>query len=154
FEKLAPQRIAEALAGDDMEITAAAETSSDVDTKLDFLAASEKPGSLGRLGSYEIEEMIGRGGMGVVLRAFDERLHRAVAIKVMSPQLASNEHARRRFMREGRAAAAIRDDHVISIHGVDETNSLPFLVMEYIVGRSLAQRLETEGPLPLIDVLR
>src|SRR5207237_2211183 len=52
------------------------------------------------------------------------------------------------------AAASIRDDHLIGIHGVDETGGLPFLVMEYIVGRSLAQRLEAEGPLPVPDILR
>jgi Tol biopolymer transport system component len=122
--------------------------------QLDFLDRSDRPGSIGRLRDYEIEEVIGTGGMGIVLRAADERLRRTVAIKVMTPPLASNEHARRRFVREGRAAAAVRDDHVIGIHHVDATNGLPFLVMEYVVGRSLAQRLEAEGPLPLPDILR
>ena len=69
---------------------------------LGFLNPSDKSGSLGRLGSYEIKEVIGHGGMGIVLRAFDEKLHRVVAIKVMTAPLATNEHARRRFVREGR----------------------------------------------------
>ena len=125
-----------------------------IDQSLDFLAPSDQPGSLGRLGHYEVQEVIGRGGMGIVLRAFDEKLHRVVAIKVMAAPLATNEHGRRRFVREGRAAAAIRDDHVIGIHGVDEASGLPFLVMEYVVGRSLAQRMEAEGALPVAEILR
>src|SRR4051812_26563508 len=80
---------------------------------LDFLAPSDKPGSLGRLGHYEVQEVVGRGGMGVVLRAFDEKLHRVVAVKVMAPQLATSATARKRFAREARAAAAVRNEHVV-----------------------------------------
>jgi Tol biopolymer transport system component/serine/threonine protein kinase len=148
------ERLAAQIATDPGLNATCASTPTGADHSLSFLGPSDKPGSLGRLGSYEIEEVIGRGGMGIVLRAFDEKLHRVVAIKVMTAPLATNEHARRRFVREGRAAAAVRDDHVIGIYGVDETNGLPFLVMEYVVGRSLAQRVETEGPLPLADILR
>src|SRR5262249_6897827 len=72
---------------------------------LAFLAPSQKPGSLGRLGHYEVQEVVGRGGMGIVLRAFDEKLHRVVAIKVLGPALASTAEARERFVREARAAA-------------------------------------------------
>src|SRR6202043_310322 len=57
----------------------------DPNFSLDFLAPSEKPGSLGRLGHYEVHEVIGRGGMGIVLRAFDEQLHRVVAVKLLAP---------------------------------------------------------------------
>jgi serine/threonine protein kinase len=71
---------------------------------------------------HEILEVVGSVGMGVVLKAFDEQLQRVVAIKALADSLASNEYARRRFVREGRAAAAIRDDHVIGIYGVDEIN--------------------------------
>ena len=83
------------------------------DQALDFLAPSDKPDLLGRLGHYEVLEVIGRGGMGIVLRAFDEKLHRVVAIKVMAPQLATNATARKRFVREAQAAAAVRHDHVV-----------------------------------------
>ena len=121
---------------------------------LDFLASSDDPSLLGRLGRFAVMEEVGRGANGIVLKAHDEALGRIVALKVLSPRLATNEHARRRFVREARAAAAIRDDHVIGIHGVDEASGLPFLVMEFIVGRSLAERLEADGSLPVADILR
>jgi WD40 repeat protein len=120
---------------------------------MDFLASSEKPGSLGRLGHYEVLEIIGRGGMGIVLRAFDDKLHRVVAIKVMAAHLASNASARMRFMREAQAAAAVSHDHIVTIHAVEEAN-LPYLVMQYVAGVSLEQRLERDGPLNLHEILR
>ena len=92
----------------------------DNDANLGFLQPSDKPESLGRLGHYEILEVIGRGGMGIVLRAFDEKLHRVVAIKVMAPQLATTSPPRKRFLREARAAAAVRHEHVVAIHAVEE----------------------------------
>lgn len=101
-----------------------------------FLAPSEKPGSLGRLGHYEALEVIGRGGMGVVLRAFDDQLHRIVAIKVMAGSMSANGAARKRFVREARAAAAIRNEHVTAIYAVEEAAKAPYLVMEYIAGVS------------------
>jgi|GEM_PF-4750626 len=120
-----------------------------------FLEPSTRPGMLGRLGPYEVESVIGRGGMGLVLRGFDPALNRPVAIKVISPQLASLATARRRFTREARAAAAISHDHVIAIHAVAESSSgLPYLVMPIITGRSLQRRLDEEGPLDTTDLLR
>src|SRR5262245_2775483 len=79
----------------------------DVSTYLAFLSPSGKPDSLGRLGHYEVLEIIGHGGMGIVLRAFDEKLQRVVAMKVMAPELATTSPPRKRFLREARAAAAI-----------------------------------------------
>ena len=133
---------AEALGGDDR------------DASLDFLASSEKADSLGRLGHYEIFEVIGRGGMGVVLRAFDDKLHRVVAIKVMAAQLAANAAARKRFAREAQAQAAVSHDHVVTIHAVDEMNGLPYLVMQYVSGMSLQERLDRGGPLQLVEIVR
>ncbi len=127
---------------------------SDSRTLLDFLAPSAQPGSLGRLGHYEVLEVIGRGGMGVVLRAFDEKLHRVVAIKVMAAQLATSATARRRFAREAQAAAAVCHDHIVTIHAVEETGGLPYLVMQYVPGMSLQERLEDRGPLQLQEILR
>jgi hypothetical protein len=124
------------------------------DLPLEFLTPSEKPGSLGRLGHYEVLEVIGRGGMGVVLRAFDEELHRVVAIKVMAQQLATSATARKRFKREAQAVAAVIHDHIVTIHAVEEANGLPYLVMQYVAGLSLQQRLDRDGPLELQEVLR
>ncbi|HEY7310532.1 MAG TPA: serine/threonine-protein kinase [Gemmataceae bacterium] len=121
---------------------------------LDFLAPPEKPGALGRLGHYDVLAVIGRGGMGVVLKAFDEELQRVVAIKVMAPQLAATATARKRFRREAQAAAAVRDEHVIDIHAVNEVNGLPYLVMEYVNGVSLQEQLDQSGPLELKEILR
>jgi WD40 repeat protein len=123
-------------------------------TALDFLAPSQRPGSLGRLGHYEVLERLGRGGMGVVLKAFDEKLHRVVAVKVMAAPLATSATARKRFTREAQAAAAVRNERVIDIHAVEEANGLPYLVMEYVSGQSLQERLDQAGPLAVPEVLR
>jgi serine/threonine-protein kinase len=107
-----------------------------------------------KLGPYEVVEVLGRGGNGVVLKAFDPSLHRFVAIKVMHAHLASSPAARKRFAREGRAVAAISHQHVVAVHGVHEQDGLPYLVMEYVSGISLQERLDRDGPLELLQVLR
>ncbi len=128
---------------------------------LGFLKPSDKEGVLGTIGPYEVLEAIGRGGMGVVLRACDPKLNRIVAVKALLPELASNPNSRRRFLREAQAAAAISHPHVVSIHAVDDSDQdhsgtpvPPFLVMECIVGQSLQQKLDKVGPLRLTEILR
>lgn len=121
---------------------------------LDFLQPSQLPESLGAIGGYDVLEVVGRGGMGIVLRAIDAKLNRVVAIKVLVPELAGNPQARRRFLREAQAAAAVCHDHVVTIHGVDDDEKLPFIVMEYIVGQSLQQKIDKSGPLGLKETLR
>ncbi len=124
------------------------------DLPLDFLTPTDKPDHLGRLERYEVMQEIGRGGMGVVLKAFDPSLHRVVAIKVLAPQLATSGVARKRFLREAKAAAAVTHDHIVTIHAVDEANGLPYLVMQYVPGQSLQDRIDKDGPLELTDILR
>jgi serine/threonine protein kinase len=119
-----------------------------------LLTPSEHPGSLGRFGPYEVLELLGKGGMGVVFKAFDPALHRVVAVKVLAPQLATSAAARKRFRREAKAAAAVSHDHLVTIHGVEEANGLPYLVMQYVPGASLQQRLDRDGPLPVEEVVR
>ena len=121
---------------------------------LDFLEPSDRPGSIGRLGVYEVSEVVGQGGMGVVLKAFDPSLHRVVAVKVLAPYLAHNPQARKRFIREAQAIAAVSHDHVITIHAIDESAEQPKIVMQFIDGMSLQEKLDTEGALDLKEILR
>ncbi|HEV3339534.1 MAG TPA: protein kinase, partial [Pirellulales bacterium] len=120
---------------------------------LEFLEASSKPGSLGRLGHHEVLDVLGKGGFGIVVRAFDETLHRVVAIKALAPALAATSPARKRFLREARASARVRHENVVHIYAVEE-KPLPYLVMEYIPGQTLQQRLDQNGPLDVADTLR
>lgn len=120
---------------------------------LEFLSLSENPEAIGQLGHYEILEVIGRGGMGIVLRGVDPKLNRVVAIKVLSPEIASIPSAHKRFLREAKAAAAVSHDHIVTIYAVEE-NPIPHLVMEYIDGKSLQQRINEEGQLEVKEVLR
>ena len=125
-----------------------------VKSVLDSLAPSDDPNRLGRLGGYEVSGVVGVGGMGVVLKAVDSALDRVVAIKVMAPHLANNGTARRRFSREAKAAAAVLHPNVVPIHCVSSDESIPYLVMAYIRGGSLQKRLQREGPLSTVEILR
>ena len=121
---------------------------------LDYLSPSDQPGSIGRLGSYEVTQVIGQGGMGIVLKAYDPSLHRVVAVKILAPYLAHNSHARKRFVREAQAIAAVSHDHVITIHAIDETAEQPKIVMQFVPGQSLQQKIDAEGSLDLKEILR
>jgi serine/threonine protein kinase len=118
---------------------------------LDFLAPASRSDALGRLGHYEVLEVLGRGGFGIVLRAFDDKLQRVVAIKVLAPELAATSPARKRFLREARATAQVRHENVVQIHAVEE-QPLPYLVMEFVPGETLQQRLDRTGPLEAAEV--
>lgn len=126
----------------------------DSNVLLRLLDPPTDPRYLGRLGRYDVVGLLGRGGMGIVFRAHDSALNREVAIKILAPHLADRSTARERFAREARAAATISHENVLSIHTVSEAAGLPYLVMPYVVGRSLAEKLEREGRLPIVDVLR
>lgn len=119
---------------------------------LSFLQPSSKPGSIGTLGSYEIVEVIGQGAFGIVFKAFDEKLQRTVAIKAMNPRLAATSPPRKRFLREARSVAAIKHENIVQVYTVEE-EPLPYLVMEYIDGQTLQQKLNTTGPLDVAEIL-
>ncbi len=121
---------------------------------LPSLEPCDKPDRIGKLGIYEIIEVVGQGGMGTVLRAFDTKLSRIVAVKVMAPELAANPTAVKRFLREARSAAAVVHDHVVTIHAIDDQSRLPYLVMEFIEGQTLQQKIDREGALELKQILR
>ena len=114
-----------------------------------FLTPSAESGALGRLDHYEILEIIGRGGMAIVMRAHDTKLQREVAVKV----LVSSGVTRQSFVREARAVAAIRDDHVVTIHGVADEGPVPYLVMEFISGGTLEELLRQRGCLEVDEIL-
>jgi serine/threonine-protein kinase len=122
--------------------------------ELSYLRPARRPGQLGRLGSYDVLAVIGRGGMGIVYKAFDPALARLVAIKVLAPQWASSPAARQRFAREARATAAVRHDQVIAVYAVEEAEGVPYLVMEFVHGISLQQHLDRNGPLEVEEVVQ
>jgi serine/threonine protein kinase len=125
----------------------------DDDVPLGFLSPATRPDSLGRIGHYEVLEVLGKGGFGIVFRAFDDVLHRVVAVKVLSPQMAATSPARKRFLREARSSAAIRHDNVVQVYEVGE-QPLPYIAMEFIPGETLQQRLDRIGPVEPAEVVR
>jgi eukaryotic-like serine/threonine-protein kinase len=106
-----------------------------------------------RLGSYEILSAIGAGGMGEVYKARDTRLDRIVAIKVLSSEVASIPDLRERFEREARTVASLNHPHICTLHDVGHQDGTDFLVMEFLEGETLEQRLK-KGALPLEQALQ
>jgi eukaryotic-like serine/threonine-protein kinase len=124
------------------------------DIPLDFLDPPRDSTHLGRLSSFFVTAVLGRGGAGIVLQGSDPALNRIVAIKILAPHLARNGAARRRFDREAQAAAAVVHEHVVAIHAVDVWKGLPYLVMSYVGGRSLQDRIDRDGPFEIKEILR
>jgi eukaryotic-like serine/threonine-protein kinase len=106
-----------------------------------------------RLGPYEIEAPIGSGGMGEVYRAKDTRLNRTVAVKILPSELSGKPGLRQRFEREARAIASLNHPHICSLYDVGAENGVDFLVMEYLEGETLADRL-SHGALKTEQLLR
>jgi eukaryotic-like serine/threonine-protein kinase len=106
-----------------------------------------------KLGPYEIQTPLGAGGMGEVYRAKDTRLDRTVAIKILSQHLSSNPDLRQRFDREARAISSLNHPRICTLYDVGHQDGIDFLVMEYLEGETLAQRLR-KGRLPLKEALR
>ena len=116
----------------------------------------ERPGAVGfsagfpvgtRIAGYRLEEQIGRGGMAVVFRAQDERLQRQVALKVLSPTLATDDVFRRRFIRESRSAAAVDDPHIIPVFEAGDADGVLFIAMRYVPGGDAGTLVRRQGPL-------
>ncbi len=104
--------------------------------------------------TYELDQEIGRGGMGIVYRARDKRLKRFVAIKLLPPELSFRRDIRTRFLREAETAAQLSHPNIVPIYSVDEVGNLVFFVMACIDGDNLATRLQKRGPLPIDEVRR
>jgi WD40 repeat protein len=127
------------------------------EVSLQFLQPPTDPAYLGRLAHFDVMRVLGRGGMGVVLEAFDSKLQRHVALKVLDPDLAYDELSRQRFCREARSAASITHENVVAVYQVEKAagdHNLPYLVMQLISGESLEQRLTREKKLPMREIVR
>ena len=107
-----------------------------------------------RLGPYEVLAPVGAGGMGEVYKAQDRRLDRPVAIKVLPAHVASDPERKQRFEREAKTLAALSHPHICPVFDVGQQNGVDFLVMEYLEGETLAQRLTSKGALPLDQALQ
>jgi serine/threonine protein kinase len=119
-----------------------------------WLEVDDHPAAVGRLGQFRLTEFIGRGGMGTVFKADDLKLQREVAVKILSPELAANDEACERFLREARAIAALNHDNIVTIHAVGEDAALPYFVMEYVHGHSLQEHLDRRGQLRDSETIR
>src|SRR5687767_8402788 len=105
------------------------------------------------VGQFRVERELGRGGMGVVFLARDERLDRFVALKVLPTAHASDPTTRERFLREARTAARLAHPNIVPIYRADEAGGTAFFAMAFVEGESLAERLRDRGPLPPSDAV-
>src|SRR5712691_5521545 len=106
-----------------------------------------------KLGPYEIQSPLGAGGMGEVYKARDTRLDRTVAVKILPSHLSENPEAKQRFDREARTISSLNHPNICTLHDVGEQDGVDYLVMEYLEGETLADRLH-KGPLPVDQVLK
>src|SRR5215218_1114427 len=111
------------------------------------MATPQILGAGNEVGQYRIEELLGHGGMGVVYRARDMRLDRAVALKLLSPELSADERFRARFERESRLAASIGHGGIIPVYEAGDVDGLLYIAMRFVDGSDLAALLRREGPL-------
>lgn len=119
-----------------------------------LLGPTDDPRMMGRIGTYEVTGLLGRGGMGVVFKALDPALNRYVAIKMLAPMFLASGSSKQRFVREAQSAAAVVHEHVVGIHAISEWQGIPYLVMSYVRGESLQARLAQRGQLSVREVLR
>src|SRR5215208_2078611 len=104
-----------------------------------------KPLPVKTIAHYRIVEPIGAGGMGAVYKAYDTKLQRVVALKVLPPEYVSQEDRRRRFFQEARAASALNHPHILTVYEVGEDDGRPYIAMEYVEGETLRQKIKNNG---------
>ena len=102
-----------------------------------YLAPSDSVDEIGRIGEYRVLRVLGKGWMGMVYEGEDVRLKRRVALKVLKPEIAENDDARHRFLREAQAAAKVKSDHIVTIYQVGEAQGTPYLAMEFLHGEAM-----------------
>src|SRR3989442_12064315 len=98
-----------------------------------------------RLAHYEVLEKLGEGGMGVVYKARDTRLNRVVALKLLPADKVADPDRKRRFIQEAQAASALNHPNIITIHDIQSTNGVDFMVMEYVAGKTLGELIPRRG---------
>ena len=140
--------------GERVEVTARTSLRHDLEFYQKLLGPSDGPRMMGRIGTYEIVGLLGRGGMGIVFKAFDAPLNRYVAIKLLAPLSLASGAAKQRFVREARSSAAVLHENVVGIHAISEWQGTPYLVMTFVRGQSLQKRIAQRGALTLCEVLR
>ena len=106
------------------------------------------------LRGYEVLDMIGRGGGGVVVKAIERKLERVVALKVLAPEIQQKTNALRRFFREAKALAAVNHGNVVEIYAICEEYDPPIIIMEFVDGPSLQRKIKQQSPMELRDALR
>ncbi|MGH9785988.1 MAG: serine/threonine-protein kinase [Terriglobia bacterium] len=111
-------------------------------------------GERANLGQYEIQALLGRGGMGEVYLAHDQKLGRDVAIKTVPMEFSEDPDRLSRFRREARVLASLNHPNIAAIHGLEESAGVTFLILELVEGETLAQRLKRSGPMPVEEALR
>ncbi len=112
------------------------------------LRESDDPAFQASLGSYKTIGFIGRGGMGIVLKAHEQSLNRTVALKILRPELADDKASLERFKREAKAAGMLRHPNIVTVHAVGEQHGVHYIAMEYIDGPTLADVIREQGLLP------
>jgi len=119
-----------------------------------ILTPSSKKEDLGQFGDYRIQGVLGAGGMGIVLKAWEQKLERPVALKLILPKSGGTCEAEERFLREARAAAAVSHQRIVPVFAVGEVNKVPFLAMPLLAGQSLGTLLKARKQLPIADAMR
>ncbi len=125
-----------------------------IDQSLTVPLMGMDPNCMKAIGSrFEVLGLLGRGGMGVVVRARDLKLDREVAVKLLAPELTRDRLAKQRFLREARLAASVRHDNIVTIYSADEINAVALIEMELVEGESLAKRIQRLGALATAEVV-
>jgi serine/threonine protein kinase len=93
---------------------------------------------------YRIIELLGAGGMGAVYKAYDKKLHRVIALKLLQPEYIAQQDRRRRFLQEARAVSALNHPHILTVYEVGEDDGKPYIAMEYVEGETLRQKIKNQ----------
>lgn len=130
------------------------QTGSEIQELLRILKPTDDPQWVGELGGYRVADVVGAGGMGIVLKAYEPALSRFVALKVLSPRLWYDDQARQRFAREARAAGSVVHENVMEIHAVSEVDGIPLIAMPYVTGDTLQKRIDDGDSFSVEETLR